>query len=116
MKKVIISSMATIALLSLPTVGMAAEFWKSGKINRILVDSSAYGKCMIQLSVTLGNSCNSNWVSLDCEGTYLDNGDGDRFLNTAYIAQTMDKTVSVKIDNSKKHSGYCVVSRIDLLK
>lgn len=116
MKTKIMSSLTVVALLALPTLGMAGEFWKASKVNRILVDSSAYGKCMMQLSVDLGNNCPSTWVSLDCDGKYLDKGDGDRFLNIAYIAQTMDKTVSVKIDNTKKHSGYCVVSRIDLLK
>lgn len=116
MKKKIMSSLVVVTLLAIPTLSMAGQFWKSGKVTRILADSSSYGKCMMQLSVALGNNCPSTWVSLDCEGKYLDKGDGDRFLNMAYIAQTMDKTVSVKIDNAKKHSGYCVAARVDLLK
>lgn len=111
-----ITKITLVALLALPSLSIGAEFWKSGKVNRILIDSTSYGKCMIQLSVALGNNCTSNWVSLDCEGRYLDKGDGDRFLDIAYIAQTMDKKVSVKIDNAKKHNGYCVATRLDLLK
>lgn len=116
MKTKIMTSLTVVALLALPTSSMAAEFWKSGKVNRILVDSGTYGKCMMQLSVNLGNSCSSSWVSLDCAGKYLDKGDGDRFLNIVSIAQTMDKRVSIKIDNAKKYGGFCVATRIDLLK
>jgi len=116
MKTKIMTSLTVVALLAFPTSSMAAEHWKSGKVNRILTDSGTYGKCMIGLSVTLGNSCPSTWVSLDCAGKYLDKGDGDRFLNIATIAQTMDKTISVKFDNAKKHGGFCVATRVDLLK
>lgn len=116
MKTKIMTSLTVVALLAFPTSSMAAEFWKSGKVNRILIDGSSYGKCMMQLSVSLGNSCPSTWVSLDCEGKYLEKGDGDRFLNIATIAQAMDQTVSIKVDNTKTHSGYCVIRRIDLIK
>jgi len=116
MKTKIMTSLTLVALLALPTSSMAAEFWKSGKVNRILVDSGTYGKCMIQLSVALGNSCPSTWVSLDCAGKYLDKGDGDRFLNIATIAQTMDKKLALRIENTQKHGAYCVATRVDLLK
>lgn len=116
MKTKIMTSLTIVALLALPTLGMAGEFWKTGTVNRILVDSGTYGKCMMLLSVSLGNNCTSSWVSLDCAGKYLDKGDGDRFLNIATIAQTMDKKVSVKVDNAKKYGGFCVATRVDLLK
>jgi len=116
MKTKIMTSLTVVALLVLPTSSMAEQFWKSGKVNRILIDGSSYGKCMMQLTVALGNNCPGTWVSLDCEGKYLEKGDGDRFLNIATIAQTMDKTVSIKFDNAKKHGGFCVATRLDLLK
>jgi len=116
MKKNTIKALALATLLLLPSTIMATEFWKSGTIDRILIDTKSYGKCMIKLPVSIGNSCTSNWVSLDCEGKYLDKGDGDRLLNIALIAQNMGKRISVKVDNSKKFGGYCVATRIDILK
>jgi len=100
----------------IPTTTMASEFWKSGTITRILVDAKNYGKCMVSLNVSLGNSCPSTWVSLDCEAKYSDKGDGDRMLNIALIAQNMNKKISIKVNNSKKHGSYCVASRLDILK
>jgi hypothetical protein len=105
-----------VALAVVPTMLMASTFWKSGKVTRILTDNGYYGKCMIRLSFSAVNGCRGNWVSLDCEGKYLDKGDGDRMLNIALVAQNMNKKVSVKIDSSKKFAGYCVATRIDILK
>ena len=115
MKKNKIVGLALATLIVVPTVVMAGAFWKSGKITRILTDSKYYGKCMISIPFSAYSGCNGNWVSLDCEGKYLDKGDGDRMLNVALIAQNMDKKVSVKIDSSKKHNGYCVATRVDIL-
>ena len=116
MKSKIIKGLALAALIALPSTSMATQFYKTGTVKRILVETSYYGKCMIQLPVNIENGCSSSWVSLDCEGKYLDKGDGDRLLNIALIAQNMGKSVSVKIDSTKKHDGYCVATRIDLLK
>ena len=116
MKKNMIKGLVLATLLTLPTISMATDFWKSGTINRVLVHTGAYGKCMLNISVILGNGCPSSWISLDCEGKYTDKGDGDRLLQVALIAQTMNKKISVQVDNSKKHNGYCIARRIDIMK
>ena len=103
-------------LIAVPTLAMSGSFWKSGNIDRVLTESTAYGKCMIRIPFAATSSCAGNWVSLDCEGKYLDKGDGDRMLNVALIAQNMGKKISVKIDSSKKFANYCVVTRLDILK
>ncbi len=116
MKKNIITGLALAILMAVPTTVTAEEFWKSGTVSRVLVDAKYYGKCMINLPFDEYAGCKGGWISLDCQGEYLEKGDGDRMLNLALIAQTMEKKVSVKIDNSKKHNDYCIAVRFDILK
>lgn len=116
MKTTMIKGLVLATVVTIPTTSMAIDFYKSGTVSRIIVHTASYGKCMLQLPVTIGNGCSGNYVSLDCEGKYLDKGDGDRMLNVALIAQTMEKSVTVQIDSTKKYDGYCVAKRIDILK
>ena len=111
-----IRNIALATLVVIPTFVMAGSFWKTGTIDRILTDSTAYGKCMIHIPFASTSGCAGNWISLDCKGKYVDKGDGDRMLNIALIAQNMGKKVSVRIDSSKKFNGYCVATRLDILK
>jgi hypothetical protein len=109
-----ITKLIWVLLMMIPVSVVAAEFWKSGNVNRVLIDAKDYGKCMINVSFEATNGCYGSWVSLDCEGKYSNKGDGDRMLNTALIAQNMNKKVSIKISDSQKYGGYCVVTRLDL--
>ena len=115
MKKNVIKGLTLAALVMMPTVSMAETFWKTGNITRIVITTGQYGQCMIQIPTLLEHGCTSNWISLDCMGTFSDKGNGDRLLNVALIAQTMEKRVSIKIDNIKKHNTICVGQRIDIL-
>ena len=116
MKRKNIRNIALATLIVIPTLVLAGTFWKSGKISRIITDSStSYGKCMIKVPFAETSGCQASWISLDCEGKYSNKGDGDRMLNLALIAQNMDKKVSVKIDSSKKFGNYCVATRLDIL-
>lgn len=101
--------MLLLALLS--TNANAASFWKTGTITRTLSDHY-YGGCMIYLSVAIENGCPSKWVSLDCDDKYFKGG--DRKFASALLAKTTKSTVSVYIDNTKKHNSYCVARRIDI--
>jgi len=115
MKKNIIKGLTLAALVLAPTMSMAEVFWKTTSVNRILIETGRYGGCMMQLPLNNDN-CKTSWVSFDCDGKYSDAGQGDRMLNVALIAQTMGKSVSILIDTTKKHNGYCVVKRIDIFK
>ena len=116
MKKNVIKGLTLAALVVMPTMSMAETFWKTGKITRILTDSTRFGQCMIQIPSLIEHGCSSNWISLDCEGRFSDKGTGDRFLNIALIAQTMEKSASIQIDSTNKYGGFCIARRIDLLK
>ncbi len=112
----LIKSLALTALITLPNIAYAETFWVSGTIVRSLIDSTQYGKCMVQLSTPIGNNCPNVWISLDCEGKYLASGDGDRMLNLGLLAQNLNKSVSIQVDNTKLADGYCTANRIDLIQ
>lgn len=109
-----------LPLLIILTLGISSNawsinFWKTGTIVRTLTDSTKYGGCMIQLSVGVGNGCPSNgWVSLDCDAIFSDPGEGQRAYATALVALTLDKKISVHINNEQKHNDYCVATRLDI--
>jgi hypothetical protein len=64
---------------------------------------------------TASNSpnCPSNWVSFSCDGTYSSKDMASMMLDQAQLAYAMRKTVSVFVDDAKKHNGYCTVTRLD---
>jgi len=94
----------------------AATFTQTGKITRILSDSSNFGGCMVLLNVAFTNGCpNSGWVSLDCKAVTTPAGDGNRHFASALLAASLNKQVSIVIDNTKKVNTYCVGTRFDIL-
>ncbi len=102
------------ALLVMVTPASAELFWRTGKVQRVLSETSSFGGCMVQLSTIIGNGCPANgWVSMDCDGQYSDAANGKRAFATALVARSMDQFVSIRVDNTKKHDAYCVGKRLD---
>lgn len=116
MKRKLLKKLALIALMVMPNIVYADTFWVSGQVTRSLTETTEFGKCMVQLNVDIGNGCTSNWVSLDCQGKYIAPGDGDRMFNIVLLAQNLNKTVSIRVDSTKAYNGFCVATRLDLLK
>ena len=109
LKKLILISL----VMSFSATVNAAAFWKTGTISRTLTDHY-YGGCMIYLSTPIGNGCpNNGWVSLDCNDKYFQGG--ERMYSSAIVAKTTKSRVSLYIHNDKKHNGYCVARRLDIL-
>lgn len=116
--KIIIMMFISIFLLISTAPAKAVDFWVAGaKIKRTLTrDVGTHGGCMILLTKSIGNGCpNNGWVSLDCKGEYFPESVGSRNYATAIVAASMNKTVSVLVNNNKKHSGYCVAERLDVI-
>ncbi|HIO96295.1 MAG TPA: hypothetical protein EYG71_00010 [Leucothrix sp.] len=101
--------------LAIASSAGATPFTIAGKIKRILVDDVYYSGCMVYLDKSLGNSCPSRWVSLDCKGLF--NGKnielGKQKMATAIAAAHNNKTVVLYVNNSHKVNNYCVARRID---
>ena len=104
-----------VSLLALSSSAWAAVFPRTGTITKTLTETTYYGGCMVQLSVSVGNGCPANgWVSLDCDAELTDPGQGQRAYASALVAFTLDKNVTLYIDNKKKNDGYCVARRLDI--
>lgn len=116
MKKHIIKLLfSSLLLLGLSNSALSAEFWRTGNVLRILSDNKNFGKCMILMSTKVSNGCpNNGWVSLDCIDEYS-TGNSKNKLAIVLTALATNKRVSVKVDNTKKHNGYCVANRVDIL-
>ncbi len=114
MKNAIRRSRLTILLIVMSMSVQAAPFFVSGTIKRTLSEASNFGGCMIELSTAVSNGCPANgWVSLDCNGGF--HGAGERHYASALMAFSLNKPVTVQVDNTQKYNGYCVARRIDVL-
>jgi len=116
MKKVIL----TLALLAITSPALATTGWVGGvTITRTLIRDGVFGNCMVYLNTAIANAglnCPSKWVSFSCDGTYQSRDAASRMMDSAMMAFALDKRVSMQIDDLKKHNGYCVAIRIDVLK
>lgn len=118
-KKVLLGSVA--GLMMLGAGGVSAETaWVSGvKITRTLSDAGAFGNCMATINKSLSDyiaDCPSWWVTFSCNGTYNSKDAGQRKFESAQLAMALGYRVSLFIDNTKKHNGFCYVQRIDIFK
>jgi len=105
----------SIVMLGLTQTASAGEFFRAGKITRVITASNNFGNCMVLLDSSISNGCpSSGWVSLDCKGVYFPTVIGKRKYAAALTAFTLKSKVLLKVDNTKKHDGYCVASRIDI--
>jgi hypothetical protein len=103
--------------LGLSSSATSAEFWKTGTVLRVMSNSTTYGGCMVELNLNtnIRNGCpNNKWVSLDCTNTYFTATDSKNKYALALTALVANKKLSIKIDNTKKHDGACVATRVDI--
>jgi hypothetical protein len=91
------------------------------KIDQILLSSGSgtdnYGGCMVKLKSAgpkfqtpraLLPSCpTNNFLTFSCSGVYATKADARLLLQNAQMAFALDKKVQIKVDDSKKHNGYC---------
>ena len=114
--------MAVVGLLVVAPVAasaMTATF--DAKVRRTLAsDEEKFGGCMVLLDVSpleQGLNCNpgNNWVTFSCSGEHVSKSSALRMFDSAQMAFVMDRTVRVTVDDSRKHNGWCLVERIDVL-
>ena len=108
-----------LAALALPLQAATMEL-KAVTIERTLTTTDEkFGGCMVWLSVSPtdeGLSCgNGNWVTFSCSGEHTSKSSALRMFDSAQMAFVMGRTVSVTVDDEKKHDSRCFVSRIDVL-
>jgi hypothetical protein len=108
----VLASCATPSLANIATINNAF-------IKRTLVQDDNYGGCMILLDKSIadaGLDCPTNkWVSLDCDGVYVSKTSAQKAFDSAQMAFALERKVSIKVDDSKKHNNYCIAIRIDVM-
>ena len=109
-----------IALMFLLTTPSFAEqgYVDDAKIDEIIISSDgSYGGCLLHLTKKTEDAlpnCGRSWVSLSYSGDFTSKADARFLLQNAQLAMALDKTVQVRIDDSKKHNGYCFADVIRL--
>lgn len=88
------------------------------KIDKMIVTSDgSYGGCLLHLDKRTEDTvagCGRSWVSLSCSGEFATKSDARFLLETAQLAYVLEKTVQIRIDDSKKHNGYCFADFINI--
>ena len=118
MKHIIALSMAV--LMGTASVGFAATAYVQGNVTRTLTaDQDRWGGCMIVIDQVLadhGLDCPSQWVSFSCTGTFTSKDIAYRMFDSAQMAYALGKKVSIEVNDTKKHNGYCYASRVDVFQ
>ena len=103
----------------LATSSQAATTSFEAEVRKTLsVADDRWGGCMVALSVSPsdeGLDCpETAWVTFSCSGEHASKSSALRMYDSAQLAFVTGRTVKVWVDDSKKHNGYCFVSRIDV--
>ena len=74
---------------------------------------------MVYLDVLISSAnatlnCPSNWVTFSCSGTYNPKDIAYRKVDLAQMAKATGRPVTVLIDDTKKHNGFCYAWRLDI--
>ncbi|MEP6388491.1 MAG: hypothetical protein ABJ056_01095 [Halioglobus sp.] len=104
--------------ISFGSSAFAGNAYYSATVTKTLVDDVAYGSCMALVSPfpeTKGLDCKAGWVSFSCSGDFNSKEIGYQKLEAAQLAMMTGTKVGIRVDDSKKHNGYCFAQRIDNL-
>lgn len=118
---------AAAALVAAPVVAHAkVEKMTLVEITRLstntVVDSKTdklmWGGCLALLSDSPSNyglDCpSSNFVTFDCIGEFSAKSDALRLYDAAQLGYVTKKRVNIWVDDTRKHNGYCLATRIDI--
>ena len=87
-----------------------------------VLTGNGYNGCMVkigQLPYNTGLDCpneSTNWVTLDCDGQWMNLRDAANNLKTAQMALALDQRITVTIDDRFKAGKYCLAKQIILNK
>jgi len=86
-------------------------------VQRTLSDVENFGGCMAKVTdrlIDYGVDCKASWVSFSCTGDFTSKDVAKRNFESAQIAMLTGAKVYLKVDDSRRHNGYCFVQRIDV--
>ena len=115
----IIRSLMLVTLMCVATMSQGATLTRSFTVVSINVygDSDGdgdreYGGCMLRVnpdpaSVLAG--CGSLFVAPSCDGTYGTKSQAAEIMEQAKMAVITGRSITLNLDNTKKHGGRCYV-------
>ncbi|MEN9503836.1 MAG: hypothetical protein RI964_3121 [Pseudomonadota bacterium] len=112
--KLMVSAFLGVSLLS--GAAHAASLTINNAALQQVSSDIAYGGCYATLSVPVGSTCTGSIVSFDCDGKFNVNGAGNRHYSTALLAFSLNKPVSLIVETTKRYTGYCVATRVSIVK
>ncbi len=122
-KNVFLGAVAGVVLLGAGGVSAEVAAVEGVKVIRTISNSGFHGDCLVQVSKVFSDiisgctpHAGSKWVTLSCDGTYNSKDAGQRKFESAQLAMALGYRVSLWVDNTKKHNGYCFAKRIDVYK
>jgi len=115
-----VALLATIASIS-PTNAVQGVLSSTTVLRTMVNSGQYYGGCMAQLGKAINTATNSpncpgNWVSFSCVGLYTSKEQAFHMLDHAQLALALNKSVSVTVEDTKKHNDYCFAQRIEIIK
>ena len=113
-----ILALSVAVLMGTASVGLATTIYVRGNVTKTLVaDQGRWGGCMVRIDQVLSNhllDCPGQWVSFSCSGTFTTKDVAYRMFDSAQMAFALGKSVTLEINDTKKHNGFCYASRIDV--
>jgi hypothetical protein len=117
LKSVSLLPLMLLSLMAFEAQAETASFKTT--ISRILITEGKYGNCMVRLDTPPQSqlpNCGNYWVSFSCDGSYTSQDVAYRMLEMSQMAYVLEKEVFIQIDDSRKHNGYCLAYRVDLMQ
>ena len=86
-----------------------------------ILTGNTYNGCMVKigkLPTTSGLDCADNWVTLDCDGEWMDITDARNNLKSAQMALALNKRINITVDDrfATDRGDYCLAKQVILLK
>ncbi len=117
--KMILTVLSFCIIITTSPLFAAKGFIKTTVEAIVVTTPVTFGGCMIKMGVkanSTGLNCtNNNYISLSCTGDFNSKDLSYKMLDTAQMALALGNEVNLQIYDTKKHNGYCVASRIDIL-
>ena len=92
-----------------------AEPWAPGPA----AEDGRHGGCMAQLGESVaeatGLDCPGRWVTFGCSGEHISKAAARRLYDAAQLAFMSGRRAVLWVDDGRRHGGYCLAPRIDVL-
>jgi hypothetical protein len=111
--------LSLIVFCSYPSASNAATGVLYSKVKQVLVSAPPlFGSCLVLLEdqiSSVGLECTGGWLSFSCTGDFQPKDVAYKMLDMVYLSIVLDQELRFVANDTKKHNGYCVAERVDLI-